>query len=68
MISPSASNAFVNGIMEGVDYFYDEATGEYKEEKTKNVQGYVHKLSKSQLEERKLAIFENFVASLLKKA
>ena len=61
---PSAPNAFVEGIMEGVEWIYDPVHGTWHEEQLHNIKAEVHKLSKLQLEEQKLAIFENYLASL----
>lgn len=66
---PSAPNAFVKGIMEGVEWFYDPIKGTWFEEKVDNIRKAVHKMSKSQLTEtKKLMIFENYIASLTSKS
>lgn len=62
---PSAPNAFMKGIMEGVDWVYDVASGSWQaqeqvEEMAKEARG----LSKSQLEEQKFAMFEKFLNTL----
>ena len=57
---PSAPGAFVKGIMENVEFFYDEKTGQYVEDTKK----HIRTLSKSQLEEQKLFLFERFLKSL----
>lgn len=57
---PSAQRAFVNGIMENVEYFFNEATGEYCEVMKKEVK----KLSSRQIEEKKLVFFENYLKTL----
>lgn len=59
---PSASGAFVNGIMEGVEYFYD-SSGNWKiQESLDDIKKGVHNLPKKQLnEETFLKIWNNFM-------
>lgn len=57
--NPSAPDAFVKGIMEGVEYFYNDngilqATSE-------NSKAVIKTLSKRQLDESKLRLFEHFL-------
>ena len=61
---PSAPDAFVKGIMEGVEWIFDPIKGTWMEEKADNIVKSIHKMSTSQLEEQKLAIFENYITSL----
>jgi len=61
---PSAPDAFVNGIMEGVEWIFDPIKETWLEEKANNLTKQIHKMSKKQLEEQKLSIFENYIASL----
>jgi len=61
---PSAPDAFVNGIMEGVEWIFDPIKETWLEEKANNLAKQIHKMSKKQLEEQKLSIFENYIASL----
>jgi hypothetical protein len=61
---PSAPDAFVNGIMEGVEWVFDPIKDTWFEEKANNLVKQIHKMSKKQLEEQKLSIFENYIASL----
>jgi hypothetical protein len=57
---PSAPNAYVQGVMENVDWLYNEATGEYVEAcKTK-----LKKKSKREIEEAKLFLFDQFLKTL----
>jgi hypothetical protein len=64
---PSAPNAWVDGIMEGVDWVYDEKRGyqaiQVAEEAKKQIEDAV---SSRQLQERKVQIFENFINKLSK--
>jgi hypothetical protein len=64
---PSAPDAFVKGIMENVEWFYDEANAVWHQEKLESIKKSVHKLSSNRLEEQKLAIFEDFLSSLASK-
>lgn len=59
---PSAPNAFINGIMEGTEYFYNNQTGAYAEK----VKEIIKKLPTKEIEERKLEIFEAFVTRIAK--
>lgn len=61
---PSAHKAFINGIMENVQWFYDETNGNWVAEKAHKLKTEMKKLSKKQIEERKLALFEQFIKSL----
>jgi len=64
---PSAPGAFVNGIMENVDWIYDPIKGTWLEEKLHEVKKEIKTYSKQQLEEAKLILWENHLASLLVK-
>ena len=64
---PSAPNAWVDGIMESVDWVYDDRLGwkaiEIAEQAKKQIERAV---SSRTLEERKLKIFENYLANISK--
>jgi hypothetical protein len=62
---PSAPDAFVKGIMEGVEWILDPVKGTWREEKLDNMKKAMHGMSKSKLEENKMAIFENYISSLM---
>jgi hypothetical protein len=64
---PSAPDAFVKGIMENVEWFYDEANGVWLQEKVESIKKSVHRLSSKKIEEQRLAIFEEFLSSLASK-
>jgi hypothetical protein len=64
---PSAHKAYVNGIMENVEYFYDSATGEYSKQILEYQKKEIHKLSIKQINEKKALFFEQFLNSLIKK-
>lgn len=59
---PSAPNAWVDGIMEDIEYFYQPKTGKIAEQAKKTIK----KLSSKQLEESKLRLFENFIRDVIK--
>lgn len=61
---PSAPDAFVKGIMENVEWVYDPVKGTYHEEQLQGIKNDIHKMSMREIEEKRLAIFENYVASL----
>jgi hypothetical protein len=61
---PSGPGCFVNGIMENVEWIYDPVKGTYLEQKLEETKKKIHTLSKTQLEEQKLAIFEDYLTSL----
>lgn len=61
---PSAPNAFVQGIMENVEWIYDPVRDTWMEEKLDNSKKSIRKMSRNQLEENRLAIFEDYIASL----
>lgn len=66
VLDPSAPDAFVNGIMESVDYFWDAADGTWVESRIDPMRKAMKQMSKAQLEERKLALFEAFLNGLSK--
>jgi hypothetical protein len=61
---PSAPDAFVNGIMEGVEWLYDPVKDSWFEQKLHDTRNKIHKMSMSQLEENRLAIMEDYITSL----
>lgn len=61
---PSAPDAFVNGIMEGVDWLYDPVKDTWLEQKLYDNRNRISKMSMSEIEEQKLAIMENYLTSL----
>lgn len=64
---PSAPDAFVKGIMEGVEWVYDPVKDTWLEEKLDRTKKALHRMSKTQFDESKIAIFENYIQSLLLK-
>lgn len=61
---PSAPDAFVNGIMEGVEWIYDPVKNTWLEQKLYETKKKIHNMSKSKLEEQRMAILEDYIASL----
>ena len=59
---PSAPDAFVNGIMEGKEWVWDN--GILKESKVDKYQRYIDGASRRELEERTLKVFEDFLGKL----
>lgn len=65
---PSAPNAFVEGVMENVEWIYDPVKDTWYEQKLNEIKGSVRKMSLSSLEEQKLSIFENYIQNLTLKS
>ena len=59
---PSAPDAFVNGIMEGKEWAWDN--GILKETKVAKYQSYMNNATRKNIEERTLRVFENFLSGL----
>ena len=59
---PSAPDAFVNGIMEGKEWVWDN--GILKEAKVDKYQRYIDGASRRELEERTLKVFEDFLGKV----
>ena len=59
---PSAPDAFVNGIMEGKEWVWDN--GILKEREVAKYQRYIDGASRQELEERVLKTFEHFLGKL----
>jgi len=61
---PSAPEAFVNGIMENVNWIYDPVRDTWLEEKLNENKKSIHKMTKSELVETRVSMFENYIADL----
>tara|TARA_Y100000287_G_scaffold66380_1_gene52396 strand:- start:1746 stop:2390 length:645 start_codon:yes stop_codon:yes gene_type:complete len=59
---PSAPDAFVNGIMEGKEWVWDN--GILKEQKVAKYQQYMSEATRRNLEERTLKVFNDFLTGL----
>jgi len=61
---PSAPNAFVEGVMENVEWIYDPIKDTWHEERLDNIKKTIKGMSLSSLEEQKLQIFEDYINKL----
>lgn len=63
---PSAPDAFVNGIMEGVEWIWDNGVLKAKklEEAKKEIEHAAASVDKTKLQEAKLRIFQNILSNL----
>jgi len=59
---PSAHGALMAGIMEGVEYFWDDVLGPISEDAKKKI----NKMSLKEIEEKKILVFENFLKQISK--
>jgi len=59
---PSAPDAFVNGIMEGKEWVWNN--GAISEQKLEHIKTRINNASRMQLEERKISAFHEFLQSL----
>lgn len=59
---PSAPNAFVNGIMEGREWIWNN--GVLAERKIASYKNAIKKATSRELEEAKLAVFKDFISKL----
>lgn len=64
---PSGPNCMVNGIMEGVEWVFDATRGTFMEHKIEQMADTIKKFSKQELNEKKLALFEYYLANVAKK-
>ncbi len=64
VMDPSAPDAFVQGIMEGVDWILE--SGNWKPNFIENMQKKLHATSKNNLTEAKLHVFQSFINQLSK--
>jgi len=61
---PSAPNAFVNGVMEGVEWIYDAASNSWQSQKVIEQIRDTGRISARELQERKLEFFNAFMKTL----
>ena len=61
---PSAPDAFVNGIMENVEWVYDPVQGTWLEEHLDNIKKEINDMSKAAIQENRLSILEDYISSL----
>jgi hypothetical protein len=62
---PSAPDAFVNGLMENVEWIFDPIKNTWMEQKAESLKGQIHGLSKNEREAKQMAIFEDYINSLI---
>lgn len=66
---PSAPSAFVNGIMENTEFYYDALHGVYVERKIEETKNQISKMTSKELtEEVKAALFIDFMNTIIKKS
>ena len=61
---PSAPDAFVNGVMEGMEWVYDEASRSFRSIQVVDEIKSVGTKSAKELEEQKYDLFNKFLRSL----
>lgn len=61
---PSAPGAFVNGIMEGKDFWYDNAIGSIIEEDVEKLYEIIKKSSRKKIEENALRMFDWYLNNI----
>lgn len=73
VLDPSAPSAYVKGIMESVDYFYDIVAGMWTPsgsklvaEEIEDTRKKIHRMSKSELEERYQGLLENYLEMIFR--
>ena len=64
VLDPSAPGAFVNGIMENVQWYWDAAKGTYMEERLPEMRKEIKSLSKREILEGKINFLEQFLKGL----
>jgi hypothetical protein len=67
VVDPSAPGAFVNGVMENVEWFYDVTKGTYYQSAAEDIIKNIKTLSRSQINEQKMNIWNSFLNSLVLK-
>jgi len=64
---PSAPGAFVNGIMENKEFWYDQARGTWIEGRVEKLYDDMKKFSKHQIEDTALQLFEWYLNGIMKR-
>jgi hypothetical protein len=62
---PSAPNAFVEGIMENVDWVYDEKNGIWMQETAEKMKQKMRKMTMDDIELNKFSMFEEFIGNMV---
>lgn len=61
---PSAPDAFVRGIMEGKEFWFDDTNNRWISETAERMQSSMKKMTVKQIEEQKFQIFQNYMNKL----
>lgn len=64
---PSAPDAYVKGVMEGVNWVYNSSNDSWYQESLHETKKSLKKMSMNDIEESKLGIFESFISRLSSK-
>ena len=62
---PSAPDAFVEGVMENVEWIYDPVKNTWHEQQLQNIKSEVKQMSIAEIDSNKVSIFENYLNSLV---
>jgi hypothetical protein len=63
---PSAPNAFVEGIMEGAEWIFDDSKGIWVQESADRMRNQMKQMSAKEIESKKFKMFEQFLNTLSK--
>jgi len=63
---PSAPNAFVQGIMEGAEWIFDDSKGIWVQESADKMRTEMRRMTAKEVEDKKFAMFEQFLNTLVK--
>ncbi len=63
---PSAHGALVKGVMEGIEWFFDENNGQWLAEESTKLKKTINKMNIKEIEEKKGILFQNFLNKLKK--
>lgn len=64
---PSSQKAWVSGVMENIEWLYDESNGEYFMKKLDETKKTLKKMSLNEIEEKGLSLFESFIKTIVNK-
>lgn len=64
---PSAPGAFVRGIMEGTEYWFDDKLGTYVPRTAEQLRDSMKKMSTRQINEQKVELFSRYLNALAKR-
>mgnify|MGYP001227025334 CR=1 FL=1 len=67
VIDPSAPSAFVKGILENVEFFYDPEKDDYNERIIEPMSKKLHSMTTGQINEAKMRFFEHWLETLKNK-